>query len=96
MVTALVFKLKLEMILHFLYPFCMRSLTDSVTVSECDEDVFSRCRRDPVPSVSLDMHEQTMNGVRETEDINTHHLLQQHLYKGRKQVTTAQTPHSSL
>ncbi|XP_031730688.1 sodium/hydrogen exchanger 3 [Anarrhichthys ocellatus] len=41
--------------------------------------------RDPVPSVSLEMHEQTMKGVRETEDINTHHLLQQHLYKGRKQ-----------
>ncbi|KAM6904012.1 sodium/hydrogen exchanger 3-like isoform 1-T1 [Lycodopsis pacificus] len=41
--------------------------------------------RDPVPSVSLEMHEQTMKGVREAEDINTHHLLQQHLYKGRKQ-----------
>ncbi|XP_056275743.1 sodium/hydrogen exchanger 3.1 [Pseudoliparis swirei] len=41
--------------------------------------------RDHVPSVSLEMHEQTMKGVRETEDINTHHLLQQHLYKGRKQ-----------
>ncbi|CAK6971582.1 sodium/hydrogen exchanger 3-like [Scomber scombrus] len=41
--------------------------------------------RDPVPSVSLEMHEQTMNGMRETEDINTHHLLQQHLYRGRKQ-----------
>uniref|UniRef100_A0A3Q3WSB3 Sodium/hydrogen exchanger n=1 Tax=Mola mola TaxID=94237 RepID=A0A3Q3WSB3_MOLML len=40
---------------------------------------------DPVPSVSLEMHEQTMKGIRETEDINTHHLLQQHLYKGRKQ-----------
>ncbi|XP_061885525.1 sodium/hydrogen exchanger 3-like isoform X3 [Entelurus aequoreus] len=42
-------------------------------------------RRDPVPSVSLEMHEQTMKGVREAEDINSHHLLQQHLYKGRKQ-----------
>ncbi|XP_069372801.1 sodium/hydrogen exchanger 3-like isoform X2 [Paralichthys olivaceus] len=41
--------------------------------------------RDPVPSVSLDMHEQTMKGMRETEGINSHHLLQQHLYKGRKQ-----------
>uniref|UniRef100_A0A8D2ZJ18 Sodium/hydrogen exchanger n=1 Tax=Scophthalmus maximus TaxID=52904 RepID=A0A8D2ZJ18_SCOMX len=41
--------------------------------------------RDPVPSVSLDMHDQTMKGMRETEGINTHHLLQQHLYKGRKQ-----------
>uniref|UniRef100_A0A8C3APF1 Sodium/hydrogen exchanger n=1 Tax=Cyclopterus lumpus TaxID=8103 RepID=A0A8C3APF1_CYCLU len=41
--------------------------------------------RDHVPSVSLEMHEQTMKSVRETEDINTHHLLQQHLYKGRKQ-----------
>lgn len=40
-----------------------------------------------MPTVSLEMHEQTMNGVRETEDVNTHHLLQQHLYKGRKQVS---------
>uniref|UniRef100_A0A3B4AGM0 Sodium/hydrogen exchanger n=1 Tax=Periophthalmus magnuspinnatus TaxID=409849 RepID=A0A3B4AGM0_9GOBI len=42
-------------------------------------------RRDTVPSISLEMHEQTMNGLRESEDMNTHHLLQQHLYKGRKQ-----------
>uniref|UniRef100_A0A4W6EGT1 Sodium/hydrogen exchanger n=1 Tax=Lates calcarifer TaxID=8187 RepID=A0A4W6EGT1_LATCA len=48
-------------------------------------DEFSEAMRDPVPSVSLEMHEQTMKGMRETEDINTHHLLQQHLYKGRKQ-----------
>lgn len=40
-----------------------------------------------MPSVSLEMHEQSMKGMRETEDINTHHLLQQHLYKGRKQVS---------
>ncbi|KAM6974361.1 sodium/hydrogen exchanger 3-like [Tautogolabrus adspersus] len=50
-----------------------------------DQGGMSTMRRDPVQSVSLEMHEQTMNGVRETEDINTHHLLQQHLYKGRKQ-----------
>ncbi|XP_062414392.1 sodium/hydrogen exchanger 3-like isoform X3 [Pungitius pungitius] len=42
-------------------------------------------RIDQVPSVSLEMHEQNMKGVRQMEDINTHHLLQQHLYKGRKQ-----------
>ncbi|XP_061659396.1 sodium/hydrogen exchanger 3-like isoform X2 [Syngnathoides biaculeatus] len=41
--------------------------------------------RNPVPSVSLEMHEQTLKGVREAEDISSHHLLQQHLYKGRKQ-----------
>ncbi|XP_077600205.1 sodium/hydrogen exchanger 3-like isoform X2 [Stigmatopora nigra] len=41
--------------------------------------------RDPVPSVSLEMHEQSIKGVREAEDISSHHLLQQHLYKGRKQ-----------
>lgn len=40
-----------------------------------------------MPSVSLEMHEQNMKGVRETEDVNSHHLLQQHLYKGRKQVS---------
>ncbi|XP_044028809.1 sodium/hydrogen exchanger 3-like isoform X2 [Siniperca chuatsi] len=50
-----------------------------------DYAAMSHIRRDPVPSVSLEMHEQNMKGMRETEDINTHHLLQQHLYKGRKQ-----------
>lgn len=40
-----------------------------------------------MPSVSLEMYEQTIAGMRETEDVNTHHLLQQHLYKGRKQVS---------
>nr|AXV43379.1 sodium/hydrogen exchanger 3 [Lateolabrax maculatus] len=50
-----------------------------------DHGSMSDLRRDPVPSVSLEMHEQSMKGVRETEDVNTHHLLQQHLYKGRKQ-----------
>lgn len=43
-------------------------------------------RRDPVPSVSLEMYEN-LGGMRETEDINSHHLLQQHLYKSRKQVS---------
>lgn len=33
------------------------------------------------------MYEQTIAGMRETEDVNTHHLLQQHLYKSRKQVS---------
>nr|XP_046273356.1 sodium/hydrogen exchanger 3-like isoform X1 [Scatophagus argus] len=50
-----------------------------------DQGAMSSMRRDPVPSVSLEMHEQTMTGMRETEEMNTHHLLQQHLYKGRKQ-----------
>ncbi|CAJ1082798.1 sodium/hydrogen exchanger 3.1 isoform X1 [Xyrichtys novacula] len=50
-----------------------------------DHGGMSAMRRDPVPSVSLELHEQGMNGMRETEDVNTHHLLQQHLYKGRKQ-----------
>ncbi|KAM6974670.1 sodium/hydrogen exchanger 3-like [Tautogolabrus adspersus] len=50
-----------------------------------DQGGLSNVRRDSVLSVSLEMHEQTMDGVRETGDIRTHHLLQQHLYKGRKQ-----------
>ncbi|KAM9838780.1 sodium/hydrogen exchanger 3-like [Aulostomus maculatus] len=50
-----------------------------------DYGAVSSMTRDPLPSVSLEMHEQTIKGVRETEDINSHHLLQQHLYKGRKQ-----------
>nr|XP_020497903.1 sodium/hydrogen exchanger 3-like [Labrus bergylta] len=50
-----------------------------------DQGGMSNGRRDPSRSVSLEMHEQTMDGVRELEDIRTHHLLQQHLYKGRRQ-----------
>uniref|UniRef100_A0A8C6T648 Sodium/hydrogen exchanger n=1 Tax=Neogobius melanostomus TaxID=47308 RepID=A0A8C6T648_9GOBI len=41
--------------------------------------------RDAVPSISLEMHKQTNYGLRESENINTHHLLQQHLYKSRNQ-----------
>ncbi|KAM3595637.1 uncharacterized protein V6R79_000452 [Siganus canaliculatus] len=50
-----------------------------------DYETTSTIRRDPVPSVSLEIHEPTMPGMRESEDMNSHHLLQQHLYKGRKQ-----------
>jgi len=33
------------------------------------------------------MHDQEdVKGSKEAEDVNSHHLLQQHLYKGRKQV----------
>ncbi|CAI5691310.1 unnamed protein product [Oreochromis niloticus] len=49
-----------------------------------DHGVMSNTR-DPIPSVSLEMHEQTMKAVREAEAINAHHLLDQHLYKSRKQ-----------
>uniref|UniRef100_A0A674CFQ6 Sodium/hydrogen exchanger n=1 Tax=Salmo trutta TaxID=8032 RepID=A0A674CFQ6_SALTR len=45
---------------------------------------FFPSRRDSVPSVCLDMHEQDLK-MRESEDFDAHHLLQQHLYKGRKQ-----------
>ncbi|CAL8298963.1 unnamed protein product [Lota lota] len=38
-----------------------------------------------IPSVSLEMHNQDAKDAREAENINTHHLLQQYLYKGRKQ-----------
>ncbi|GAA6094578.1 sodium/hydrogen exchanger 3-like [Tachysurus ichikawai] len=38
--------------------------------------------RDTVPSVSLNIHEQDRKGI--NEDINAHHLLQQHLYCSRK------------
>ncbi|KAJ3608884.1 hypothetical protein NHX12_023413 [Muraenolepis orangiensis] len=41
--------------------------------------------RHSIPSVSLEMRDQDLKGTREAEDVNTHHLLQQHLYKGRKQ-----------
>ncbi|CAL8292381.1 unnamed protein product [Merluccius merluccius] len=42
-------------------------------------------RHHDIPSVSLEMQDQDLKGLREAEDINSHHLLQQHLYKGRKQ-----------
>ncbi|TDH03867.1 hypothetical protein EPR50_G00146370 [Perca flavescens] len=57
-------------------------MPDIMAAASDDPDAM---RRDPVSSVSLQMHEKTMQGTRETEDINAHHLLQQHLYKGRKQ-----------
>ncbi|KAI4876210.1 hypothetical protein NFI96_017943 [Prochilodus magdalenae] len=39
-------------------------------------------RRDSVPTVSLNIHEQDMKGT--NDDFNAHHLLQQHLYRSRK------------
>ncbi|XP_005943632.1 sodium/hydrogen exchanger 3 [Haplochromis burtoni] len=41
--------------------------------------------RDHIPSVSLEMHEQTMKAMRGAEAVDVHHLLDQHLYKSRKQ-----------
>nr|ACK28152.1 sodium/hydrogen exchanger isoform 3 [Myoxocephalus octodecemspinosus] len=64
---------------------CSEVMPDITADTSDDHCGSSTSGRDPVPSVSLEMHEQNMKGVRETEDINTHHLLQQHLYKGRKQ-----------
>ncbi|XP_034016624.1 sodium/hydrogen exchanger 3-like isoform X2 [Thalassophryne amazonica] len=42
-------------------------------------------RRETVPSVSLEIHEQNMHSMRKSEAVNSHRLLQQHLYRGRKQ-----------
>lgn len=39
---------------------------------------------DSIPSVSLNIHEQDMKAI--SEDVNAHHLLQQHLYRSRKNV----------
>uniref|UniRef100_A0A4W5PMX1 Sodium/hydrogen exchanger n=1 Tax=Hucho hucho TaxID=62062 RepID=A0A4W5PMX1_9TELE len=39
---------------------------------------------DSVHSVCLDMHEKDLK-MRESEDFNAHHLLEQHLYRGKKQ-----------
>ncbi|XP_036948830.1 sodium/hydrogen exchanger 3-like isoform X1 [Acanthopagrus latus] len=60
-------------------------MPDIMADTSDDHGAMSAVGRNPVPSVSLEMHEQTMNGMRETNDVNSHHLLQQHLYKGRKQ-----------
>ncbi|MEQ2300311.1 hypothetical protein AMECASPLE_024106 [Ameca splendens] len=50
-----------------------------------EQDGASARRRDTISSVSLEMHEQNMRGLRGADEINSHHLLQQHLYKGKKQ-----------
>ncbi|XP_069576980.1 sodium/hydrogen exchanger 3-like [Brachyistius frenatus] len=77
--TLIDFKKKFEVDYSEVMPDIMADMSeDSGAMSAASQ-------RDPVPSVSLEMHEQTMKGTREREDINTHHLLQQHLYKGRKQ-----------
>ncbi|XP_028256325.1 sodium/hydrogen exchanger 3-like isoform X2 [Parambassis ranga] len=60
-------------------PYIMANMPDNYGTMPAD------MRRDPVPTVSLEMHEQTMKGTRENEDIDAHHLLEQHLYKSRKQ-----------
>ncbi|NP_001124467.1 sodium/hydrogen exchanger isoform 3 precursor [Oncorhynchus mykiss] len=49
-----------------------------------DHVPLSSILQDIVPSVCLVMHEQDLT-MRESEDFNAHHLLQQHLYRGRKQ-----------
>uniref|UniRef100_A0A3Q2CU22 Sodium/hydrogen exchanger n=1 Tax=Cyprinodon variegatus TaxID=28743 RepID=A0A3Q2CU22_CYPVA len=61
------------------------AMPDIMADMDDDEDGASSMRRDPVPSVSLEMHEQNMRGLRGAEEMNSHHLLEQHLYKGRKQ-----------
>uniref|UniRef100_A0A3Q3X8L0 Sodium/hydrogen exchanger n=1 Tax=Mola mola TaxID=94237 RepID=A0A3Q3X8L0_MOLML len=82
--TSLVdFKKKFGAELSEAIPDIMADTSDDYGATSCS--IQFHTRKHPVPSVSLEMHEQTMKGIRETEDINTHHLLQQHLYKGRKQ-----------
>ncbi|XP_064204854.1 sodium/hydrogen exchanger 3-like isoform X1 [Anguilla rostrata] len=58
-----------------------------ISDSDSDQTLASSVLRDSVPSVCLDVHEMDMRGQsgRVPEDINTHRLLQQHLYKARKQ-----------
>ncbi|XP_043995503.1 sodium/hydrogen exchanger 3-like [Gambusia affinis] len=62
-----------------------KAMPDIMADMTNDQGGASALRRDLVPSVSLEMHEQNMRGLREAEGIDSHHLLDQHLYKGRKQ-----------
>uniref|UniRef100_A0A7N6A4W0 Sodium/hydrogen exchanger n=1 Tax=Anabas testudineus TaxID=64144 RepID=A0A7N6A4W0_ANATE len=62
----------------------IRNDTASVDFKKKFGDEFSDVM-DPVPSVSLEIHEQNMKGMKGNEGFNSHHLLEQHLYKGRKQ-----------
>ncbi|XP_054911173.1 sodium/hydrogen exchanger 3-like isoform X2 [Poeciliopsis prolifica] len=61
------------------------AMPDFMTDMANDQGGALAMRSEPVPSVSLELHEQNMRGLREAEGINSHHLLDQHLYKGRKQ-----------
>ncbi|NP_001106951.1 sodium/hydrogen exchanger 3.2 precursor [Danio rerio] len=55
-------------------------------MSEYDFDIDSvpvtSVMKNPIPSVSLDIHEQERRGM--SNDLNAHHLLEQHLYKSRR------------
>ncbi|XP_056335790.1 sodium/hydrogen exchanger 3.2 [Danio aesculapii] len=55
-------------------------------MSEYDFDIDSvpvtSVMKNPIPSVSLDIHEQDRRGM--SNDLNAHHLLEQHLYKSRR------------
>lgn len=52
--------------------------------TKCIHLFFFPPRWDTIPSVSLNIHEQDKKAS--NEDINAHHLLQQHLYRSRKNV----------
>ncbi|XP_041868486.1 sodium/hydrogen exchanger 3-like [Melanotaenia boesemani] len=62
-----------------------KAMPDVMADTSDEQDRMSAMRRDPVPSVSLAMQEQTMNAMREPDNVNTHYLLQQHLYKSRNE-----------
>lgn len=56
---------------------------------------FFQFRKNPIPSVSLGIHEQDRKTM--PNDLNAHHLLEQHLYKSRRYVRIVQlTQHDSL
>ncbi|XP_048058113.1 sodium/hydrogen exchanger 3.2 isoform X2 [Megalobrama amblycephala] len=52
-------------------------------MSEYDFDIDNvPVMKNPIPSVSLDIHEQDRKNM--PNDLNAHHLLEQHLYKSRR------------
>ncbi|KAG7457763.1 hypothetical protein MATL_G00230730 [Megalops atlanticus] len=77
------FKKKFGADMSDIMPDVMPDMSDTMS----DHVPVSSILQDSVPSVCLDVHELDMRrrSMRETEDINTHHLLQQHLYRARKQ-----------
>lgn len=56
------------------------------------------CRRENVSAVCLDMQslEQRRRSIRDTEDMVTHHTLQQYLYKPRQEVSSPGSGGASL
>ncbi|KAL2079970.1 hypothetical protein ACEWY4_023763 [Coilia grayii] len=62
----------------------MPDITVDTEYNRPDQVPVTSIIHDTVPSVSLNIYEQDLQGMRDIEDLRAHHLLQQHLYRSRK------------